>query len=244
MFCKNCGYEIKEDTRFCPECGSAVTAENNASSSDSSVSSNHVTNQTSSENTDTFTCRIYHRGKALISESIRQYQGAYTAEFMLKQNRLLIKTIDNYGETVYSIPYYLIQNATLTEKISIGLVILYVFALSLGIFSFSTNVTVGILVLILVVVWFLLFGAKKTMFSATLSDGTVVKIKRIIKLRKRETAAKQKFFNSLNAKISSAVNTGEAYETATTIILVGDAGTGITTADKKAMVDEIINKDE
>lgn len=82
------------------------------------------------------------------------------------------------------------------------------------------------------------------MFSATLNDGTVVKIKRIIKLRKGETAAKQKFLSNLNEKISSAVNTGEAYETATTIILVGDAGTGITTADKKAMVDEIINKDE
>ena len=34
MFCKNCGKEISEDTRFCPVCGAeqnGTTVENNAS---------------------------------------------------------------------------------------------------------------------------------------------------------------------------------------------------------------------
>ena len=233
MFCKNCGNEIKDGVMFCSNCGEKASF--------SAQTENNAEPNAGAEN-QTYSFKIFPRGSNSIFKMIQSWRGAYKADFTLKEHRLLVLKTDNFGETVYSVPYYLIKSCDVIEKLSVGMVISFVFAGLMALALLTTDPFLAILVLLLMVAIFFIYGIKKTVFSLILNDGNTVKMK-IMKIKKNKITDKQNFLNAVNARIKSAVNTGDVFETAATELTVGDIRNGIKSDEKKALVDSIKNKD-
>ncbi len=234
MFCKNCGNEIKDGVMFCSNCGEKADL--------SSAQAENKSELNAGNENQTYSFKIFQRGTNSIFKMIQSLKGAYKADFTLKENRLLVIKTDNFGETVYSVPYYLIKSCDVIEKMSVGMVISFIFAGLIALALLTTDAFLAILVLLLMAAIFFIYGIKKTIFSLILNDGNTVKIK-MMKIKKNKITDKQNFLNAVNARIKSAVNTGDVFETAATELTVGDIRNGVKSDEKKALVDSIINKD-
>ena len=122
--------------------------------------------------------------------TIKQFRGAYKADFTVEDNRLLIDETDNYGETVSSVPYYLIKEFSLKESISPMLIFTYLICalVAIALLATGTEILTGILVLIVLVLFMIFLGFKNARFLLTLNDNQKIKIKmsKISKKKKQE----------------------------------------------------------
>lgn len=91
MFCKSCGNELKEGAKVCDKCGARLTPSAGNISGAAAGNSNAA---------KTFSFKIHAKGRSSIFNTIKQFRGAYKADFTVEDNRLLIDETDNYGETV------------------------------------------------------------------------------------------------------------------------------------------------
>lgn len=234
MFCKNCGSEIKNGAKFCDKCGNQIDM-------DSPVPSTPVTTDVQAAK-KRFTFKIPSKGRSTIFKTIKAFRGAYKADFSVEDNRLLVTETDNYGETVYSVPYYLIKRFEIKETISALLLFAYIFCgiCGLALLVAGTEVFTGILVLALICAFMYFLGLKKITFFLLLDDDRKVKI-RLMKISKKQNDEKSNFINLLNLKIKNAVNNGDVFETAGTALTVGDIRNKVSTEEKKALVESIKN---
>lgn len=233
MFCKNCGNEIKDGVMFCSNCGEKASF---------SAQTENIAELNAGAENQTYSFKIFPRGSNNIFKMIQSWRGSYKADFTLKENRLLVIKTDNFGETVYSVPYYLIKSCDIIEKLSVGMVISFVIAGLMALALLTTDPFLGILVLLLMAAIFFIYGIKKTVFLLILNDGNTVKIK-MMKIKKNKIPDKQNYLNAVNVRIKSAVNTRDVFETAATELTVGDIRNGVKSDEKKALVDSIKNKD-
>lgn len=140
MFCKSCGNELKEGAKVCDKCGARLTPSAGNISGAAAGNSNAA---------KTFSFKIHAKGRSSIFNTIKQFRGAYKADFTVEDNRLLIDETDNYGETVSSVPYYLIKEFSLKESISPMLIFTYLICalVAIALLATSTEILTGILVL-------------------------------------------------------------------------------------------------
>jgi len=74
----------------------------------------------------------------------------------------------------------------------------------------------------------------------TLNDNQKIKIK-MSKISKKKKQEKQDFVESMNFKISNAVNTGAVFERAGTALTVGDLRNHVSAEERKSEVEAIKN---
>lgn len=255
MFCKNCGKELKDGTAFCPECGTKIVCSNgeninieNISTEKSNAFADKSKNMASSEQYKTvndeksFSFKIFPRGRSYIFKTIQSFRGAYKVNFTVEENRLLVVRSDNYGETVYSAPYYLIRRFELSESIS-ALAFLYLLFAVIAILLIATvdYAGKGIMLLAFICVFICLYGFKENVFVLLLNDGQRVKI-RLMKISKKKKIERNDFINMVNYKINNAVNTGAVFESAGTELTIGDIRNRISIEEKKRLMDSIKNR--
>lgn len=235
MFCKNCGNEIKDGVKFCSACGKQTDTDSPVQATPDSTDVQAAKKR--------FTFKIFSKGRSTIFKTIKTFRGAYTADFAVEDNRLLVTETDNYGETVYSVPYYLIKKFEIKETISALFLFTYIFCgiCGLALLVSGTEAFIGILVLALICAFIYLFGFKKITFSLLLDDNRKVKI-RLMKISKKQNDEKNDFINLVNLKINNAVNNGDVFETETTALTVGDIRNKVSAEEKKAVVESIKNK--
>ena len=88
---------------------------------------------------------------------------------------------------------------------------------------------------------FMIFlGFKNARFLLTLNDNQKIKIK-MSKISKKKKQEKQDFVESMNFKISNAVNTGAVFERAGTALTVGDLRNHVSAEERKSEVEAIKN---
>ena len=147
MFCKSCGNELKEGAKVCDKCGARLTPSAGNISGAAAGNSNA-------------------KGRSSIFNTIKQFRGAYKADFTVEDNRLLIDETDNYGETVSSVPYYLIKEFSLKESISPMLIFTYLICalVAIALLATCTEILTGILVLIVLVLFMIFLGFKNARF--------------------------------------------------------------------------------
>lgn len=236
MFCKNCGNEIKDGAKFCGKCGNQIDM-------DSPVQATPVSTDVQTSPKKRFSFKIFAKGRSTIFKTIKTFRGAYTADFVVEDNRLLVTETDNYGETVYSIPYYLIKKFEIKETISALFLFAYIFCgiCGLSLLVTGTEVFIGILVLALICAFIYFYGFKKITFSLLLDDDRKVKI-RLMKISKKQNEEKSDFINLVNQKITNSVNNGDVFETVGTALTVGDIRNKVNVEEKKKLVESIKNK--
>lgn len=234
MFCKNCGNEIKDGVKFCSKCGNQIGGGEPAKSTPISKDVYAAKNK--------FSFKIFAKGRSTILKTIKQFKGAYTADFIVEDNRLLITEMDNYGETVYSIPYYLIKKFEIKEKISALFLFTYILCGLCGLFLLVTGdeALIGVLVLALICAFIYFFGFKKITFYLLLNDDKKVKI-RLMNISKKKSKEKSDFINLVDEKIKKAVNNGDAFKTASTTLTIGDIRNKANLEEKKQLVESIKN---
>jgi hypothetical protein len=192
---------------------------------------------------ENYTFRVAEKGRGTIIGLVCALSGQYQLVFSLQQNRLLVVMNNNYGTYVHSVPYYLIKDCKIRERFSIGWIVVYALLLALCIAVMVTkDLATGIVSLVLLVLIFLVIGIKRNTFLLTLHDEKVVKIK-MTRLRRKERIAKRDFLSHIRVRMDNAVNTGAVYESAITELTLGDIKNGVKSAEKKAVVDEIINRE-
>ena len=105
MFCRKCGNELKENTKYCPHCGEKIELKNNDNTFKESVSENNILQD---ENKYLFLNTMSHknRDKILYINRIKEriYQiifGILTAYFVYRQ----IELQENYKFIIYVIRY-------------------------------------------------------------------------------------------------------------------------------------------
>lgn len=169
MFCKSCGNELKEGAKVCDKCGARLTPSAGNISGAAAGNSNAA---------KTFSFKIHAKGRSSIFNTIKQFRGAYKADFTVEDNRLLIDETDNYGETVSSVPYYLIKEFSLKESISPMLIFTYLICalVAIALLATGTEILTGILVLIVLVLFMIFLGFKNARFLLTLNDNQKIKI--------------------------------------------------------------------
>lgn len=236
MFCKNCGNEIKEGVKFCSKCGNQIDM-------DSPVQATPVSTDVQTSPKKRFSFKIFAKGRSTIFNTIKAFRGAYKADFSVEDNRLLVTETDNYGETVYSVPYYLIKRFEIKETISALLLFAYIFGgiCGLSLLVTGTEVFTGILVLALICAFIYFYGFKKITFYLLLDDDRKVKI-RLMKISKKQNEEKRDFINLVNQKITNSVNNGDVFETVGTALTVGDIRNKVNVEEKKKLVESIKNK--
>ena len=222
MFCKSCGNELKEGAKVCDKCGARLTPSAGNISGAAAGNSNAA---------KTFSFKIHAKGRSSIFNTIKQFRGAYKADFTVEDNRLLIDETDNYGETVSSVQYYLIK-----------LIFTYLICalVAIALLATGTEILTGILVLIVLVLFMIFLGFKNARFLLTLNDNQKIKIK-MSKISKKKKQEKQDFVESMNFKISNAVNTGAVFERAGTALTVGDLRNHVSAEERKSEVEAIKN---
>ena len=222
MFCKSCGNELKEGAKVCDKCGARLTPSAGNISGAAAGNSNAA---------KTFSFKMHANGRCSIFNSLKQFRGAYKADFTVEDNRLLIDETDNYGETVSSVPYYLIK-----------LIFTYLICalVAIALLATGTEILTGILVLIVLVLFMIFLGFKNARFLLTLNDNQKIKIK-MSKISKKKKQEKQDFVESMNFKISNAVNTGAVFERAGTALTVGDLRNHVSAEERKSEVEAIKN---
>ena len=233
MFCKSCGNELKEGAKVCDKCGARLTPSAGNISGAAAGNSNAA---------KTFSFKIHAKGRSSIFNTIKQFRGAYKADFTVEDNRLLIDETDNYGETVSSVPYYLIKEFSLKESISPMLIFTYLICalVAIALLATGTEILTGILVLIVLVLFMIFLGFKNARFLLTLNDNQKIKIK-MSKISKKKKQEKQDFVESMNFKISNAVNTGAVFERAGTALTVGDLRNHVSAEERQSEVEAIKN---
>ena len=247
MFCKNCGKELKEGALFCSECGTKIEISNSGITAENSpVSKSDVSPSEQCKKVDNekkFSFKIFPRGRSYILQIIKSFKGAYKVDFSVEKNRLLVIKTDNYGETVYSIPYYLISKFELKQSISVSFLFIYLICilLAVGLIITGESIGKGLVVLALICVFIYLYGFKKNIFSVLLNDGQQVKIK-LMKISKKKKVEKDDFVNTVSYKIKNAVNTGDIFESAGTELTIGDIRNKISMEERRKLVDLIKNK--
>lgn len=157
MFCKSCGNELKEGAKVCDKCGARLTPSAGNISGAAAGNSNAA---------KTFSFKIHAKGRSSIFNTIKQFRGAYKADFTVEDNRLLIDETDNYGETVSFVPYYLIKEFSLKESISPMLIFTYLICalVAIALLATCTEILTGILVLIVLVLFMIFLGFKNARF--------------------------------------------------------------------------------
>ena len=155
--------------------------------------------------------------------TIKQFRGAYKADFTVEDNRLLI-------------------DETLKESISPMLIFTYLICalVAIALLATGTEILTGILVLIVLVLFMIFLGFKNARFLLTLNDNQKIKIK-MSKISKKKKQEKQDFVESMNFKISNAVNTGAVFERAGTALTVGDLRNHVSAEERKSEVEAIKN---
>ena len=195
MFCKSCGNELKEGAKVCDKCGARLTPSAGNISGAAAGNSNAA---------KTFSFKIHAKGRSSIFNTIKQFRGAYKADFTVEDNRLLI------------IFTYLICALVAIALLATG-----------------TEILTGILVLIVLVLFMIFLGFKNARFLLTLNDNQKIKIK-MSKISKKKKQEKQDFVESMNFKISNAVNTGAVFERAGTALTVGDLRNHVSAEERKS----------
>ncbi|MDD6270191.1 MAG: zinc ribbon domain-containing protein [Oscillospiraceae bacterium] len=232
MFCKNCGNEMKDGVKFCGRCGNIIDI-------DSPVPSMPVTTN-AQVNKKIFSFKILPKGRSTIFKTIKAFRGAYKADFAVEDNRLLVTETDNYGETVYSVPYFLIKSIEIKEKVSALFLFAYILGGLCALFLLLSEPLTSILVLALICAFIFFFGFKKITFSLLLDDDRKVNIK-LMKFSNKQREEKNDFINSVNKKMQVAVNNGDEFKTAGTALTVSDVRNKVSVEEKMRIVESIKN---